>query len=117
MPDFRAGAESAAMKTMMVDIALWALATPAPANVFLISAARDASFRDLISGLHARDYNIRLATKFSFGDDSTRQLFNPMPRHWSASMQLFAARSRLQSRDEAPNIQLPEKLQQLHLHS
>ena len=111
---------------MIVDIALWALTTPAPADVFLISATRDTTFRDLINGLHTQTYNIHLATKFSFGNDSTSQVkdsgtqFNSMPRHWSVSKQLFVARttpSRIDDANPTPNVQLPEKLEQLHLPS
>lgn len=122
------GSETAALKTMMVDIALWALSNSAPRNVFLISAARDTSFRDLISGLHMRDYDIHLATKFNFGYGSTEQgsscddhvqahLFNPMPRHWSVSKQLFVVRTAPPSRLQSGDVQLSEELKQVHLNS
>ncbi|KAG0592178.1 hypothetical protein KC19_1G231400 [Ceratodon purpureus] len=126
LPCKQPGSESAALKTMIVDIALWALTTPATADVFLISATRDTTFRDLINGLHTQTYNIHLATKFSFVNDSTSQVkdsgtqFNSMPRHWSVSKQLFVARttpSRIDDANPTPNVQLPEKLEQLHLPS
>lgn len=118
---------------MIVDIALWALTTPAPADVFLISATHDTSFRDFVSGLHMRGYDIHLATMFGFGDEvlqndadpsQIRHFFNPMPRHWSALKQLFVARTapsarlHIESLDDAnpsPNVQRQEKLQQFGL--
>jgi len=115
-----AGLETAALRTMMVDISLWALSNPAPRSVFLISTARDTSFRDLISGLHLRDYDIHLATKFSFGSTEqgsicdAQRLFHPMPRHWSASKQVFVVRTAAPSADAVPSS---EDLKQVRLNS
>lgn len=114
------GSETATMKTMMVDIALWALNNPAPSTIFLISTARDTCFRDLISGLHMQDYEIHLATKFNFGateqTPSREHLFHPMPRHWSASKQLFVVRAPVPSGDNN-NVQVSEALENVHLNS
>lgn len=90
--------ETAALKTMMVDIALWALSNPASSNIFLIFAARDTFFRDLVTGLHIREYNIHLATKFFWSTTANTIFelngFNPIPCHWSASREhLFVVRT------------------------
>ncbi|XP_024388223.1 uncharacterized protein [Physcomitrium patens] len=121
------GSETAVLKTMIVDIALWAISNPAPSNVFLISATRDTTFRDLVSGLHSKGYNIFLATKFFWQDAAPDAAgcgggsgFNPMPRHWSVSKQLFVVRSapssRLESADTpSPSSLLPGNFQNLHV--
>jgi hypothetical protein len=46
------------MKGMMVDILIWALDHPPPANIYLISGLQNDSFKDVLHQLHIRRYNI-----------------------------------------------------------
>ncbi len=46
------------MKGMMVDILIWALDHPPPANIYLISGLQNDSFKEVLHQLHIRRYNI-----------------------------------------------------------